>query len=86
MARDYQDALRPAGRVPSMPIRELMAEHIYLACGYTDMRKPIDGLGALVVSRFHLDPHQLAIFLFCGRRKDCIKGVCDTVKVPAVIV
>ncbi len=63
-----------------------MAEHIYLACGYTDMRKPIDGLGALVVSRFHLDPHQLAIFLFCGRRKDCIKGVCDTVKVPTVIV
>lgn len=46
MARDYQDALRPAGRVPSMPIRELMAEHIYLACGYTDMRKPINGLGA----------------------------------------
>ena len=58
-----------------MLIRELTAEHIYLACGHTDMRKSIDGLAALVVSRFHLDPHQPALFLFCGRRKDRIKGL-----------
>ena len=69
------DALRSAGCVPSMLIRELTAEHIYLACGHTDMRKSIDGLAALVVSRFHLDPHQPALFLFCGRRKDRIKGL-----------
>ncbi|WP_302358742.1 hypothetical protein [uncultured Mitsuokella sp.] len=29
-----------------MLIRELTAEHIYLACGHTDMRKSIDGLPA----------------------------------------
>ena len=58
-----------------MLIRELTAEHIYLACGHTDMRKSIDGLAALVVSRFHLDPHQPALFLFCGRRKNRIKGL-----------
>lgn len=47
-----------------MLIRKLTVEHIYLACGHTDMRKSIDGLAALVVSRFHLDPHQPALFLF----------------------
>lgn len=40
-----------------MLIRELTAEHIYLACGHTDMRKSIDWLAALVVSRFHLASH-----------------------------
>lgn len=58
-----------------MLIRELTADHIYLACGHTDMRKSINGLAALVVSRFHLDPHQPSLFLFCGRRKDRIKGL-----------
>ena len=69
------DTLYPKGRVLIMLIRELTADHIYLACGHTDMRKSIDGLAALVVSRFHLDPHQPALFLFCGRRKDRIKGL-----------
>lgn len=39
------------------------------------MRKSIDGLAALVLSKFQLDPHQPAMFLFCGRRKDRIKGL-----------
>lgn len=39
------------------------------------MRKSIDGLAALVLSKFQLDPHQPALFLFCGRRKDRIKGL-----------
>ena len=29
----------------------------------------------LVLSKFQLDPHQPALFLFCGRRKDRIKGL-----------
>lgn len=58
-----------------MLIRNLTAEHVYLACGRTDMRKSIDGLAALVLSKFQLDPHQPALFLFCGRRKDRIKGL-----------
>lgn len=35
------------------------AEHIYIAVGYTDMRKQIDGLSALVTAQFSLDPFQI---------------------------
>ncbi len=31
------------------------AEHIYIAVGYTDMRKQIDGLSAIVQQNFRLD-------------------------------
>ena len=48
---------------------------VYLACGYTDLRRGIDGLAGIVQRRFHLDPFQNALFLFCGRRKDRIKGL-----------
>ena len=48
---------------------------VYLACGYTDLRRGIDGLAGIVHTRFHLDPFQNALFLFCGRRKDRIKGL-----------
>lgn len=51
------------------------AERIYLACGYTDMRKSIDGLSALVVQQFQLDPFSNSLFLFCGRRCDRIKAL-----------
>lgn len=50
-------------------------EHIYLACGYTDMRKSIDGLAATVQQTFHLDPFSSNLFLFCGRRSDRIKAL-----------
>ena len=43
------------------------AEHIYIAVGYTDMRKQIDGLAALVQTNFNLDPFSNFLFLFCGR-------------------
>lgn len=43
------------------------AEKIYIACGYTDMRKSIDGLAQLVQQNFKLDPFDHALFLFCGR-------------------
>jgi transposase len=32
------------------------ARDIYIACGYTDMRKSIDGLAAIVQQQFQLDP------------------------------
>ena len=48
---------------------------VYLACGYTDLRRGIDGLAGMVQTRFHLEPVQNALFLFCGRRKDRIKGL-----------
>ena len=43
------------------------AEHIYIAVGYTDMRKQIDGLSASVQQNFKLDPFSNSVFLFCGR-------------------
>ena len=46
---------------------------IYCVCGYTDMRKSIDGLATLVQQQFQLDPFQPSLFLFCGRRRDRIK-------------
>lgn len=50
-----------------------IAEHIYIACGYTDMRKSIDGLAAIVKEQFHLNPFSSSLFLFCGKRRDRIK-------------
>ena len=50
-----------------------VAENIYIACGYTDMRKSIDGLAAVVQEQFHLDPFSKSLFLFCGKRRDRMK-------------
>ena len=51
------------------------AEKVYIACGYTDLRKGIDGLATMVQSQFQLDPFTNTLFLFCGRRKDRIKAL-----------
>ena len=48
---------------------------VYIALGYTDLRRGIDGLAAIVQERFDLDPFTNTLFLFCGRRKDRIKGL-----------
>ena len=48
---------------------------IFVACGYTDMRKQIDGLAQMVEQTFHLDPFANAFFLFCGRRRDRLKAL-----------
>ena len=50
-------------------------EKIYLATGYTDLRKGIDGLAGIVQEQFQLDAFSDALFLFCGRRIDRIKGL-----------
>ncbi|WP_312094326.1 IS66 family insertion sequence element accessory protein TnpB [Aminipila sp.] len=52
-----------------------IARNIYIACGYTDMRKSIDGLAALIQQRFQLDPFTPTLFLFCGKRCDRIKAL-----------
>ena len=51
------------------------AAHVYIACGYTDIRKGIDGLAVLVQQQFQLDPCSDALFLFCGRKRDRIKAL-----------
>jgi len=52
-----------------------IAQNIYIACGYTDMRKSIDTLAALVKQKFQMNPCQPALFLFCGRRHDRLKAL-----------
>ena len=51
------------------------AEKVYIACGYTDLRRGIDGLATLVTQQFDLDPFTNTLFLFCGRRRDRIKAL-----------
>ena len=49
---------------------------VYIAAGYTDLRRGIDGLASIVKFNFQLDPYEKDIlFLFCGRRSDRIKGL-----------
>ena len=48
---------------------------VYLACGYTDLRRGIDGLATIIEQQFRLDPCSDALFLFCGRRTDRIKAL-----------
>lgn len=48
----------------------------YVICGYTDLRKSIDGLSQLIEGKYQLDPFEKDIlFLFCGRRGDRIKAL-----------
>jgi transposase len=51
------------------------AERIYIACGYTDMRKSIDGFAAIIQQNYQLNPFQNSLFLFCGRRCDRMKAL-----------
>lgn len=50
-------------------------QNYYIACGYTDMRRQIDGLTALVRLQYHAEPNEESLFLFCGRRADRIKAL-----------
>lgn len=51
-------------------------KHIYIACGYTDLRRGIDSLALMIKLQFDLDPYDSgSIFLFCGRRCDRIKAL-----------
>ena len=50
-------------------------QQVYLDTGYTDLRRSIDGLAMIVQGQLELDPFSSALFLFCGRRCDRIKGL-----------
>ena len=51
-------------------------DKIFIATGYTDLRRGIDGLASTIKYQFELDPFQKNIlFLFCGKRTDRIKGL-----------
>lgn len=49
---------------------------VYIATGFTDLRRGIDGLARIIRFQFHLDPYDKhTLFLFCGKRTDRIKGL-----------
>lgn len=50
-------------------------EKHYVACGYTDMRRGIDGFAAIVSQQFGAQLCEDSLFLFCGRRTDRIKAL-----------
>ena len=54
-------------------LKKLSADHIYIVCGHTDMRKSIDGLAAIIQQQYQLDLFGNRAFLFCGRRRDRLK-------------
>ena len=52
---------------------------LILATGRSDLRKGIDGLAAMVRLKYGLDPLEKdTLFLFCGTRRDRIKGLLWT--------
>ena len=43
---------------------------LYLVTGFTDMRKSVDGLMAIIRDTYKMDPYSNVLFLFCGRKAD----------------
>jgi transposase len=58
-----------------MVLAEIRVDKIYVVCGYTDMRKSITGLTAIIVQQYQLKPNDRCIFLFCGKRADRMKAL-----------
>lgn len=48
-------------------------DNVYIAQGYTDLRKGIDGYSTLVSGSMNLDPFSSSIFIFCNRSRDKLK-------------
>ncbi|MGI6739077.1 MAG: IS66 family insertion sequence element accessory protein TnpB [Christensenellales bacterium] len=50
-------------------------QHVYIACGYTDLYRGIDGLVSIIQKGFQLDLFANVLFLFCGRWADHFKAL-----------
>ena len=50
-------------------------KNYYIACGYTDLRRGIDGLAQIVALQYGYEINENSLFLFCGRRTDRIKAL-----------
>lgn len=49
---------------------------VFIATGYSDLRRGLEGLANIIRFQFHLDPYEKdTLFLFCGKRNDRIKGL-----------
>lgn len=52
-----------------------LVRNYYVACGYTDLRRGIDGLAEIVMRQYGSELDEESLFLFCGRRTDRIKAL-----------
>ena len=50
-----------------------LAVNVYIVTGYTDMRKSIDGLCAIILDQLKCEPDSRSVCMFCGRRCGRIK-------------
>ena len=48
---------------------------IYIVTGYTDMRKSLDGLCAIIEEQFSMKVSSSSLYLFCGKKCDRIKAL-----------
>lgn len=71
----HENSCGHTGAACLMNIGSIEPDHVYICCGHTDMRKAIDGLVAIVEHNFNLSPFENNLFLFCGKRRDRIKGL-----------
>jgi transposase len=51
----------------------MTVKHIYVACGYTDLRKGIDGYIYLADGKLKLNPFDNVMFLFCNKMRNKVK-------------
>jgi len=56
-------------------LNDIQVDSVVIACGWTDMRRSIDGLAAMVQQSFKLDPCSRSLYLFCGKRSDRLKAL-----------
>ena len=50
---------------------------VIIKCGRTDLRRGISGLMSVIRLEYGLDPvEEGTLFLFCGNKRNCIKGIC----------
>ena len=62
--------------IPAVMLKDFAEQStVYVVTGYSDLRKGIDGLAAIVQGVLKQDPFSKSLFLFCGRRRDRIKGL-----------
>ena len=51
-------------------------KRVFIATGYSDLRRGLEGLANIIRFQFHLDPYDKdTLYLFCGKRNDRIKGL-----------
>ena len=46
---------------------------LYIVCGFTDLRKLIDGYASIIQANFNINPMTDAMYLFCNKQKNKLK-------------